>query len=149
VLAHGRALLADEERTTVITADIRDPDAIFDNPTTRDLIDYDKPYAVLAVSILHHLHDEDALVTAEALKARLRPGACLLPANARRRRGAHALRRCDGLQALRPSIVATAVRCGDGTAAVDPAHGGKRNAPYARSVAVSCDSSRARSPTTT
>jgi SAM-dependent methyltransferase len=81
VLAHGRALLADEERTTVITADIRDPDAIFDNPTTRDFIDYDKPYAVLAVSILHHLHDEDALVTAEALKARLRPGAYLLLAN--------------------------------------------------------------------
>ncbi|WP_433292413.1 SAM-dependent methyltransferase [Pseudonocardia sp. CA-142604] len=81
VLAHGRALLADEERTTVITADIRDPDAIFDNPTTRDFIDYDKPYAVLAVSILHHLHDEDALVTAEALKARLDPGAYLLLAN--------------------------------------------------------------------
>jgi SAM-dependent methyltransferase len=81
VLAHGRALLADEERTTVITADIRDPDAIFDNPTTREFIDYDKPYAVLAVSVLHHLHDEDAYVTAEALKARLRPDAYLLLAN--------------------------------------------------------------------
>jgi SAM-dependent methyltransferase len=81
VLAHGRALLADEQRTTVITADIRDPDAIFDNPTTRAFIDFDRPYAVLAVSVLHHLHDDDAYDTAEALKAHLRPGAYLLLAN--------------------------------------------------------------------
>jgi SAM-dependent methyltransferase len=81
VLAHGRALLADEQRTTVITADIREPDAIFDNPTTREFIDFDQPYAVLAVSVLHHLHDEDAYDTAEALKARLAPGAYLLLAN--------------------------------------------------------------------
>ena len=81
VLAHGRALLADEEYTTVITADIRDTDAIFDNPTTREFIDYDQPYAVLCVSIFHHLHDDDAYRTAEALKARLAPGAYLLLAN--------------------------------------------------------------------
>ena len=81
VLAHGRALLADEQRTTVITADIRDTDAIFDNPTTREFIDYDQPYAVLCVSIFHHLHDDDAYPTADALKAHLRPGAHLLLAN--------------------------------------------------------------------
>lgn len=81
VLAHGRALLADERRTTVITADIRDPDAIFDNPETRRFIDFDQPYAVLCVSIFHHLHDEEAYVTAEALKARLAPGTYLMLAN--------------------------------------------------------------------
>lgn len=81
VLAHGRALLADERRTTVITADIREPDAIFDDPTTREFIDFDKPYAVLAISVLHHLHDEDAYEAAEALKARLAPGAYIMLAN--------------------------------------------------------------------
>lgn len=40
VLAHGRALLADDDTTTVITADVRDSDVAFDNPTVRELIDY-------------------------------------------------------------------------------------------------------------
>ena len=47
VLAHARALLATDERSVSITADIREPDTIFDHPDTRELIDFDQPYAVL------------------------------------------------------------------------------------------------------
>ena len=39
VLAHGRALLADNPLTTVVTADVRRPDEIFDAPDTRRLLD--------------------------------------------------------------------------------------------------------------
>ncbi|HSV64631.1 MAG TPA: SAM-dependent methyltransferase [Mycobacteriales bacterium] len=58
VLAHGRALLADNATTTVITADLLEPDSIFDHPTVRNYIDDQEPFAVLACGILHHLNDD-------------------------------------------------------------------------------------------
>ncbi len=57
VLAHGRALLADEVTTTVVQADLRHPDGIFDNPEVRALLDFDQPVAVFLASILHHFDD--------------------------------------------------------------------------------------------
>lgn len=59
VLSHGRALLASDDNTTVITADLREPDAILNNPDTRRLIDFNRPVAILLLGILHHLADED------------------------------------------------------------------------------------------
>lgn len=59
VLAHGRAILADNDRTTVITADFRDTDAIMDHPDVVKLIDFDKPVAALFLSVLHCLPDSD------------------------------------------------------------------------------------------
>jgi hypothetical protein len=58
VLAHGRALLADNRTTSVAQADAVDPDSILDAEDTRALIDLDKPWAVLMASVLHHLTDE-------------------------------------------------------------------------------------------
>ncbi|MDJ1131382.1 SAM-dependent methyltransferase [Streptomyces iconiensis] len=59
VLAHGRALLSTDARTTVIETDIRDPRAIVEHPETKALIDFEKPVAVLAVAILHFIADEE------------------------------------------------------------------------------------------
>jgi S-adenosyl methyltransferase len=61
VLAHGRALLADhgETTTTVITADMRDPESILADPATRRLIDFSQPVAVLFLSVGHHIKDAD------------------------------------------------------------------------------------------
>ena len=59
VLAHGRALLADNDATTVVTADMREPEAILEHPDTRKLIDFSEPVAVLFLSIGHHLKDSD------------------------------------------------------------------------------------------
>ena len=59
VLAHDRALLADEVTTTVVQADLRHPDGIFDNPEVRALLDFDQPVAVFLASILHHFDDSD------------------------------------------------------------------------------------------
>ena len=82
VLAHGRALLADNKRTTVITADIRMPDSIFDHPTTGQFIDAREPFAVLAAGILHHLSDEEKPEqVAAAIRKRLPAGGYLLVAN--------------------------------------------------------------------
>lgn len=81
VLTHGRALLVDETRTTLIQADVRDVNAIFDHPQTRRLVNRDEPFAVIAASIVHHLPDEEAYATAEAIENRLGPGCYFLVSN--------------------------------------------------------------------
>jgi hypothetical protein len=81
VLAHGRALLSDETTTTVITADVREPEAIFNDPRTAELIDLERPFAVIAASILHHLEDDEAYDVAARIRAQLHPGCYVLISN--------------------------------------------------------------------
>ncbi|TDC66256.1 SAM-dependent methyltransferase [Micromonospora sp. KC207] len=57
VLVHGRALLADNKNTTVITADLCEPDAVLNNRDLCALIDFDRPVGLLMVAVLHHLDD--------------------------------------------------------------------------------------------
>ncbi|MCI2415813.1 SAM-dependent methyltransferase [Saccharopolyspora sp. K220] len=59
VLAHGRAILANDANTRVVTADIRRPREVLDHPDTRSLIDFDEPVCVMLCGILHHLLDEE------------------------------------------------------------------------------------------
>ncbi|WP_062989573.1 SAM-dependent methyltransferase [Nocardia anaemiae] len=59
VLAHGRALLATDENTTVIQADAREPESIRDHPDVTRLIDFDQPVGVIFSSILHHFNDDE------------------------------------------------------------------------------------------
>ncbi|SFB41168.1 S-adenosyl methyltransferase [Amycolatopsis marina] len=59
VLAHGRALLADNANTRVITADIRKPQEVLEHPDVQGFIDFDKPVCVMLCGILHHLLDDE------------------------------------------------------------------------------------------
>ncbi|MDS1271711.1 SAM-dependent methyltransferase [Lipingzhangella sp. LS1_29] len=59
VLAHGRALLEGDRQTRVVTADIREPQAVLDHPDTRAMIDFEQPVCVMLCGILHHLLDEE------------------------------------------------------------------------------------------
>lgn len=59
VLAHSRALKAGD-RTTVIQADLRDPDAILGHRDTQALIDLAQPLAILFISVLHFISDAEA-----------------------------------------------------------------------------------------
>jgi hypothetical protein len=78
VLAHGRALLADEDTTTVIEADIRRPEEILGSPVVRRYIDFTRPVGLLLLSILHHLHDaEDPAGIAATLRGALPSGSYL------------------------------------------------------------------------
>jgi S-adenosyl methyltransferase len=79
VLAHARALLVTDEHTAVITADLRNPESIFDHTDIPGLIDLDEPFAVLLSGVVHHLSDDDdpdAVVA--AVRNRLSPGSYLL-----------------------------------------------------------------------
>jgi hypothetical protein len=59
VLVHGRAVLAKNSSTTIITADIRDQNLILDHQDVKRLIDFTEPVAVLFLSVGHHLPDSD------------------------------------------------------------------------------------------
>jgi SAM-dependent methyltransferase len=59
VLAHGRALLVEDDRTTVIQADMRDTETIFNHDDTRRLIDFSQPVAVLFNSVFHCIPDSE------------------------------------------------------------------------------------------
>lgn len=58
-VAHTRRLLADDDRITVLSADLRDPAAVLAAPEVREHLDLRRPVAVLLVSVLHFVDDED------------------------------------------------------------------------------------------
>jgi hypothetical protein len=75
VLAHARALLADNHTTAVIQADVREPEALLAHPELARFIDFGQPVGLLAFSILHHLRDEEdpagiSAILREALPSR-------------------------------------------------------------------------------
>ncbi|ADB34725.1 protein of unknown function DUF574 [Kribbella flavida DSM 17836] len=75
VLAHGRALLEDNENTRVVTADLRKPVEVLQHPDVLALIDFDKPVCVMLCGILHHLaDDEDPKGIVETLRDAVAPG---------------------------------------------------------------------------
>jgi S-adenosyl methyltransferase len=79
VLAYGRALLSTDDNTTVITADLRDPDGIFENAEVRRLIDMNEPFAVLLGGVMMHLEDEeDPAGVAARIRAHLPSGGYLM-----------------------------------------------------------------------
>lgn len=85
VLAHSRALLSrrSAERTTVVEGDLREPDAILDDPDLRAVIDFDQPMAVLLVAIAHFLRDsDDPAGIIAAFRKRMAPGSYLVISHA-------------------------------------------------------------------
>ncbi|RJO76369.1 hypothetical protein D5S18_08510 [Nocardia panacis] len=60
VLAHARALLANNRRTCIATADIFQPLEVLKEPTVREHLDFKKPIALFQIGTLHHYLGEDA-----------------------------------------------------------------------------------------
>jgi len=79
VLAHGRSLLASSPGTTVITADMRQPQTILSDPDLRELIDFSRPVAVLFVAVLHFIKDsEDPAGLIRSFRDVMAPGSYLV-----------------------------------------------------------------------
>jgi hypothetical protein len=57
VIAHGRALMQDNESTWFTAGDLADPDAILDCPVVSGKLDLQRPYALVQFGTLHHLDD--------------------------------------------------------------------------------------------
>jgi hypothetical protein len=58
-VAHSRALLAGNDRTAVVQADLRDPDAVLRDVGGTGLLDLDEPIGLLLVAVLHFIPDDD------------------------------------------------------------------------------------------
>ncbi|GAA1707135.1 SAM-dependent methyltransferase [Fodinicola feengrottensis] len=67
VVAHGRALLEDNDRTVFAAADLRKPDELFAHDKIRGFLDLDRPIGMIQGSTLHHI---DKLSDQQSLMAR-------------------------------------------------------------------------------
>lgn len=75
----GGVLLATNENTAVLQADMRDTEAIFSSEPVRRLIDLSEPVAALFVSVLHCIPDRDGPAELIARVAeRLPPGSMMV-----------------------------------------------------------------------
>ncbi|GAA3750054.1 SAM-dependent methyltransferase [Salinactinospora qingdaonensis] len=78
VLAHGRALLADNDTTTVVHGDVLRPAELLAHPEVTRLLDGEEPVALLLVGVLHYvLAEEDAEGIVATLLAALPAGSYL------------------------------------------------------------------------
>ncbi|WP_327153836.1 SAM-dependent methyltransferase [Streptomyces tubercidicus] len=59
VATHAGARLTNTDRTGFVLGDVRDPKALLDHPTVRELIDFDQPVALLLVAVLHFVRDDE------------------------------------------------------------------------------------------
>jgi S-adenosyl methyltransferase len=75
---HGRALLADAATARFVTADVRRPAEVLDDPEVQGFIDFGRPVGLLMLAILHHITDaEDPAAIAARFRDALAPGSYL------------------------------------------------------------------------
>jgi S-adenosyl methyltransferase len=78
VLNHAEALLAGDDSTVVLCEDMREPERILTHPDVQRMIDFSEPVAVLFVSVLHFVTDEqDPWGLVSTMTAPLVPGSYL------------------------------------------------------------------------
>lgn len=78
VHVHASALLTGQGSTSVVLADLRDPQAILSHPKVRELIDPAEPTALLLIAILHFITDgETPGAIIDAFRDALAPGSYL------------------------------------------------------------------------
>lgn len=60
-MVHARALLQGDERgaTAYLEADVRDPGAILEHASLREVLDLSKPVGILLITTLHFVHDDE------------------------------------------------------------------------------------------
>lgn len=76
VLVHARALLAGD-RTMVVDGDVRDPGGILADEAVQELIDFDRPVAVVLAAILHYVQEDPARIV-RAFRDVMVPGSALV-----------------------------------------------------------------------
>jgi len=82
-VAHSESILQGTSSVGVIQGDIRQPAQILAHPTVRELLDFDKPVAVLMVAVLHFvIDDEEIQRSLPALRGVLTSGSYVVIAHA-------------------------------------------------------------------
>ncbi|GLW10905.1 hypothetical protein Misp01_60330 [Microtetraspora sp. NBRC 13810] len=79
VLAHARAILAENADVIALDADMRDPAALLAHPGIRAHLDFSRPVAILMLGVLHFVPDDaEASAIAGTFRAALTPGGYLV-----------------------------------------------------------------------
>jgi SAM-dependent methyltransferase len=82
-VAHSEAVLKGVDGVDVVAADLRKPREILESPRVRQLIDLNRPVALLLVAILHFVEDTDDPYGAVAqLRDALAPGSMMVVSHA-------------------------------------------------------------------
>ncbi len=68
VLAHGRALLEENDRTHFVAENIFRPEDVLGNEVVRARLDFDRPLALLQVATLHHHGPDEGLHPVEVMR---------------------------------------------------------------------------------
>jgi SAM-dependent methyltransferase len=58
-IAHSKALLAGNQNTAVIEADLREPEKILTSDASRGVLDFTQPVGLLLVAVLHFIDDDE------------------------------------------------------------------------------------------
>jgi hypothetical protein len=74
VLAHGRALLENNENVHMVSADIFVPPEVLENDVVQRSIDFDRPIVLLQVGTLHHLEGDGGPAVMKQYIDALAPG---------------------------------------------------------------------------
>ncbi|MGD0701894.1 MAG: SAM-dependent methyltransferase [Trebonia sp.] len=78
VIAHGQALLAGDDSTVVVLADVRSPDELLALPAVAGFLDFSQPIGLILNAVIHHLNDdEDPHGIVDRYKDALAPGSYL------------------------------------------------------------------------
>ena len=78
-IAHSKAILAGNDRTAIIEADLHEPEKILAHPATKRIIDFSQPVALLLVAVLHFIADaDDPWRIVATLRDALAPGSYLV-----------------------------------------------------------------------
>jgi hypothetical protein len=78
VLAHGRALLAENKSTIVVTADLMEPEQLLARPEITGFLDLSRPLGLIMAAIVHHILDEEDPYDIVARYTRLLPSGSYL-----------------------------------------------------------------------
>jgi hypothetical protein len=77
-VTHGRTMLAGDDQTTIIRADVRQPEAILDHPDVRALLDFARPLGLLQLAILSYVVDDaEAAQVVRTFVSALAPGSLM------------------------------------------------------------------------
>ncbi|MGB3635407.1 MAG: SAM-dependent methyltransferase [Rubrobacteraceae bacterium] len=75
---HGETILAENPNVSIIEADLRQPELILNHPEVRRLLDFERPLAVLIISVLLFVPDDEAAYGAvRVLRDTVAPGSYL------------------------------------------------------------------------
>jgi hypothetical protein len=79
VIRHADALVSGRPGVAAIQADLRQPAALLDQATRRELIDLARPVAILLIAVLHFVEDsEDPWAIVSRFKDQMAPGSYLV-----------------------------------------------------------------------